>query len=74
VLTCLSTRGDPTDPMAAETEAITVAWIKGYIGDDVSAAEPLTAIYYPILDEANDAVSVADLDNGSTKLVGVIAM
>jgi hypothetical protein len=65
---------DPNDTSTAITMSSTVSWIKGFIGEDDNSTEPLTAIYYPILSEAIDEVSVADFDSSNTKLVGIIAM
>jgi hypothetical protein len=52
----------------------TNAWVKVFVGDSEDPTEPLTAIYYPILEEADVSVSIAGANNRSTKLVGVLAL
>jgi hypothetical protein len=65
---------NPADPTDLSDQESTIPWIKGFIGESDDATEPLTAIYYPILAEAGNAVSIANVNDRDTKLVAVLAL
>jgi hypothetical protein len=50
----------------------TIRWITGFMGESENPTEPLTAIYYPIVADSLDSVSVSK--SADTKLVGVLAL
>jgi hypothetical protein len=62
-------------PLPGETEVSkedrNVQWVQGFIGEDDIATEPMTALYYPVIDKAGDVVTAHE--DTSAKLVGVIA-
>jgi hypothetical protein len=49
--------------------ANTADWIKGVIGEEEDATGPLTAFYYPIIENSEDSVIIGEDSN----LVGVLA-
>ena len=63
---------DHTNATSVEASKGTQQWIKGYVGESEDPTEPLTAIYYPILDRAADEVTITEPK--MSKTVGVLAL
>jgi hypothetical protein len=61
---------DPTDPASVTDGEETENWMKGYLGENNGASQPLSAFYYPIMKNTKESVTIAD----ESPLVGIIAM
>jgi hypothetical protein len=62
---------DPEDPIAVAETEYNIDWFSDFLGPEQDASEPVSDIYYPILDK-NDAVTIEDPEN--EKFVGILAM
>jgi hypothetical protein len=62
---------DPGDPIAVTETDVSVDWFSDFLGPDQDPSEPVSDIYYPILDK-NDAVTIEDPEN--EKFVGILSM
>jgi hypothetical protein len=64
----------PNNPTSVSNQKDAIPWIDGFIEERNNITEPITAIYYPVLSEADTAVSIANVDDRSNKLVAVLTL
>ena len=48
------------------------SWVKDFIADDKNPSEPIMDIYYPVIDDAPDSITLSDGSNGT--VVGILAI
>lgn len=71
VLAAVSNHADPNDPAAVSQAQITSHWAKAYISQDKDPNEPISDMYYPVLDDSYDDVHIDTTKN--TSALGVVA-
>jgi hypothetical protein len=66
---------DPNDPAAVEEATSNVDWVKDFIMPDEDPWEPMSNVYYPMLDTAADSVTQRYVGDGTSHTtVGILSM
>lgn len=66
---------DPSDPVQVTEADLYGQWASAYAGPGEDPTEPLSSLYYPIMDCAADYVSIASDDNvDECNMVGVVVV